>query len=352
MNKKIILFVVALLVVGYLFYFMTNNTTGISRIKEKINEQIDEGGLDNILLHPLTIESLRKYEYPGSDVVIEQKLSPGSNYQRYIASYRSEGLKIYALLTVPEGNKPVKGWPVIIFNHGYIPPKEYKTTERYIAYTDGFSSNGYIVFRPDYRGHANSEGQASGAYGSNGYTIDVLNAVSSIKKYKEADPKKIGMWGHSMGGFITLRNMVISKDIKAGVIWAGVVASYPDLINNWRRRSFMPPPGIPSRSLGWRNQLISQYGTPEKNPQFWNSISANSFLSDISGPIQLHHGTADSSVPVAFSETLTEQLKKSDKTVELYTYPGDDHNIGNNFNTAMQRSVEFFNKYVKGGVTK
>ena len=36
------------------------------------------------------------------------------------------------------------------------------------------------------------------------------------------------------------------------------------------------------------------------------------------------------------------------KPVELYTYPGDNHNISKNFNTAMARSVAFMDKYVKG----
>ena len=44
--------------------------------------------------------------YPGSDITIEQTLPPGSNYQRYYVSYLSDGLKIYALLTVPNGAKP------------------------------------------------------------------------------------------------------------------------------------------------------------------------------------------------------------------------------------------------------
>ena len=71
------------------------------------------------------------------------------------------------------------------------------------------------------------------------------NAVSSIKKYPGVNPEKIGMWGHSLGGFLTLRAMVMSPDIKAGVIWAGVVGSYPDLINNWRRATGTPFP-LPS----------------------------------------------------------------------------------------------------------
>jgi len=63
---------------------------------------------------------MRKASYPGSDIVIEQTLAPGANYYQYIASYKSEGLKIYALMTVPMGEKPKTGWPVVIFNHGYI----------------------------------------------------------------------------------------------------------------------------------------------------------------------------------------------------------------------------------------
>ena len=178
---------------------------------------------------------MREQAYPGSDIVIEQKLQPGANYQRYRASYLSEGLKQYALLTVPNGTPPATGWPAIIFNHGYIPPEQYRTTERYVAYVDGFARNGYVVFRPDYRGHDQSEGNASGGYGSPDYTIDVLNALSSVKQYAAVDPERIGMWGHSMGGHITLRSMVTTQDIKAGVIWAGVVASYPDLMSRWRR---------------------------------------------------------------------------------------------------------------------
>lgn len=350
MFVKVRLILLAAFLVGLLAIFVFYNRNPASLIRPVNNSTDEPGQMDNIggsleITHPLSIESLRKGSYPGSEIIIEQKLEPGSNYQRFIASYKSEGLKIYALLTVPNGDSPTGGWPAIIFNHGFIPPAEYRTTERYIAYTDAFSRNGYILFRPDYRGHGNSEGVAQGGYGSNAYTIDVLNAVSSIKKYKDVNPNKIGMWGHSLGGHITLKNMVVSKDIKAGVIWAGVVASYPDLLNRWRRAT--PPASIPTGARRWRQTLVEQYGTPEKNPAFWNSISANSFLSDISGPLQLHHGTADTSVPVEFSQKLYDQLKAVGKEVELFTYPGDDHNLANNFNTAIERSAEFFDRYLK-----
>lgn len=342
MVKKTFLFVVIGIILAEAIFYFANS--GKNTVQNQVEE--NQGGLLN-QDHPLSIRTLKNGKYPGSDIIIEQTLSPAANYQQYIASYKSEGLKIYALLTIPTGEKPDSGWPAIVFNHGYIPPYEYRTTERYVAYVEGFAGNGYIVFKPDYRGHGNSEGTPTGTYGSNNYTIDVLNAVASIKKYKDADPKKIGMWGHSMGGYITLRNMVARNDIKAGVIWAGVVASYPDLLSRWRRRPTPIPGTNINRPGSWRQLLTEQYGRPEQNPQFWNSISANSYLSDISGPLQLHHGTADESVPLEFSEKLAEQMKAAGKEVELYTYEGNDHNISASFNLAMQRSVEFFDKYLK-----
>lgn len=299
-------------------------------------------------VNPLTITLMREGEYPGSDIVIEQTLQAGGNYRRYLASYQSEGYKIYGLLTVPNGEKPATGWPAIIFNHGYIPPEQYRTTERYVAYVDTFARNGYIVFKIDYRGHGESEGEAEGGYGSPAYTVDALNAVASIQRYPDADPNRIGMWGHSMGGHVTLRAMVTTGDIKAGVIWAGVVAAYPDLINNWRRPSNAPPLNIPERVRRWRQEFLDTYGTPEQNPAFWASISPSEYAADLSGPVQIHHATGDVEVPVAFSRDLNERIKAAGGVVEYYEYRGDNHNISGNFNTAIQRSVAFFDKYVKG----
>jgi dipeptidyl aminopeptidase/acylaminoacyl peptidase len=125
------------------------------------------------------------------------------------------------------------------------------------------------------------------------------------------------------------------------------------MLERWRRRNEndneptpTPDPSNPRRR--WRQELVEKYGPPEENPEFWASISPNSYLSDLSGPVQLHHGTADSSVPVEFSETLQTQIEAIGESVELFIYEGDDHNISVNFNTAMEQSVQFFDKYVKG----
>ena len=301
-------------------------------------------------LHPMNILAARQTAYPGSSITIEETLEPGANYSRYIASYESQGLKIYGLLTIPDGEMPVKGWPAIVFNHGYIAPQVYKTTERYIAYVDQLARHGYVVYKIDYRGHDRSEGEATGAYGDPGYTTDVLNAVSSLKAFPRVDAQRIGMWGHSMGGFLTLRAMVISSDIKAGVIWSGVVGSYPDMLCCWHHPEVNRPTSTPNPNFrsGWRTQWQNIYGSPEENPGFWMSISANSYLMDLSGPLQIHHDVGDSEVPVKFSQDLDQAVLAAGKTVEYYEYPGDDHNLANYFNLAMQRTIEFFDQYLKG----
>ena len=306
-------------------------------------------------LNPLTIQAMRERSYPGSAITIEETLQPGSNYSRYIASYQSDGLKINGLLTIPNGEKPATGWPVIIFNHGFIPPDQYRTTERYVAYVDWLARSGYIVYKSDYRGHDQSEGMAHGGYGAPDYTVDVMNALASMEQYPEADPNRIGMWGHSMGGYITLRSMVITNTIKAGVIWAGVVGPYPNL---FQRPTATPTPEgatpeptrteTPSFNGRGLRALIETYGTAEENPTFWNSLSSTAFVNDISGPLQLHHDVNDHSVPLAASEYLYQAMQAAGKPVEMYTYPGDDHNLTQSFGLAMQRTIEFFDKYVKG----
>ncbi|HSD98579.1 MAG TPA: alpha/beta fold hydrolase [Patescibacteria group bacterium] len=341
--KKKILVVVLILFLLIIFYLLVSNTAHAPN-STSLQSQSS--------LNPLSVTAMRSKSYPGSAITIEQQLPDGSNYHQYLASYLSDGLKIYALLTVPTGQKPANGWPVILFNHGYIAPETYQTfpsVGQYASYYPYFSSAGYIVFKPDYRGNGNSDGSPEGAYYSPAYATDDLNALSSIKKYPDANPHKIGIWGHSMGGNITLRDVVVRpNDVQAAVIWGGVVGSYDDLMNNWQRRvPFRPGPRELALRNASRQNLITKYGSPSANPVFWNSVDPTHFVGDITVPVQLDAGGEDEEVPVAFSQSLYERLKAAEKTVEFFTYPGDNHNISGHLNEAMQHSLDFFNKYLK-----
>lgn len=298
--------------------------------------------------HPISIDALRQQRYPGSALAVERELSPGRNYRQYVTSYQSEGLQIYALLTIPNGTPPAGSWPGIVFNHGYIPPEQYRTTERYDDYVAGFANQGFAVLKPDYRGHGQSEGQPTGAYFSPGYTVDVLNAAASLRQWPEINPDRIGMWGHSMGGHLALRAVAVDPQLKAVVIWGGVVADYPDFFQNWnQRRPWQPSAREQSANRPNRAQLTAQYDTPDQGNPFWQQISPWAKLDELETPIQLHHARGDEKVPWQFSQALADRLTLLNKPVELYLYEGSNHNLsGAAFSPAMRRSVEFFQTHL------
>jgi dipeptidyl aminopeptidase/acylaminoacyl peptidase len=303
---------------------------------------------------PLNIDYMRSQSYPGSDIKIEQTLTAGSNYNRYIVSFivatsdMSDGLKEYAYLTVPKTHEPSDGFPVIIFNHGYQIPALYTPEGNYIPHMDALSKAGYIVFKPDYRGNGKSEGAPGSTYYSPNYAIDDLNAIASIKKFSSANPKKIGIWGHSMGGNISLRVSEASADIKVVVIWGGVVGSYNDIIYNWQDKVSYKPASedLYLRNLGL-STLLAANGTPTQNPTFWNSIDPTFNLNYVNAPFQIHVGLSDPQVPPSFSKSLYDKLVSSKKYAEYYEYPGANHDINQSFSKAMKRTISFFDKYLK-----
>jgi len=149
--------------------------------------------------------------------------------------------------------------------------------------------------------------------------------------------------------------MVVSDEIDAGVIWAGVVGTHQERWEAWRARArdWPTPTPDPERKEPWRSSryLLETYGTPDENPVFWAAIDPITYLDDLSGPLQLHHGTGDATVPYSLSESLAARLEEKGLVGELYLYEGDDHNLAGYFGTAMQRSIEFFDRYVKGITT-
>ena len=299
-------------------------------------------------LPSLAIEHMRTKSYPGSPLAIEQVLPPGPQYKRFIVSYVSDGLTLRGLLTVPDGQKPQGGWPVILLNHGYIPPREYSTTVSYENIVSFFASNGYIVFMPDYRGNGQSPGTPEQPYISPAYVTDSLNALASIRKYKDANPNKIGVFGHSMGGNITLHELVLTHDFKAAVIWAGAVGSYSGLVSWWNERyanhSII---GNDLATYTKLQQMLKDHGTPQANPVYWDALDPTGFIRSVSAPVLLQVGTMDEEVPVSFTYHLDTSLQRAGKNVKLIVYPGADHNLDPLQQKALADTIAFFDTYVK-----
>jgi len=351
MKKFFIAFLLIVLLFGgfvYKLFHTQKNTTDATSISNKTRQIKTSITKLHTNLSPLAIEYMRSKEYPGSNLTIEQKLSPGPNYNRYLVSYKSDGLKIYGLLTVPTDQKPVGGWPVILFNHGYIPPASYSTDSSYAVMVSPLASSHFIVFKPDYRGNGNSDGTAVQPYVSSDYITDSMNALASIKQYQDANPQKIGVFGHSMGGNISLHELVITHDIKAAELMAGVVGNETDLAIWWSHRYAVH--SIVGNDLNTYyifEKMIQDNGSSLDNPTYWNAIDPTKYISYINIPVQIQVGLSDEDVPVTFSSSLNDLLIQNGKVVDYHSYPGADHNLEPDTTAAMETTIAFFNKYLK-----
>jgi dipeptidyl aminopeptidase/acylaminoacyl peptidase len=314
-----------------------NKISSVPVITQNTREPI--AVVEKQVLPDMAIESLKQRTYEAGDFVIEEKLTNGSNYSQSIVSYQSEGLKIYGLLTVPLAEKPAEGFPAIIFVHGYIPPKEYSTIDNYPTYQAALARAGFVTFKPDLRGHGRSEGEAVNNHFSEKYVVDTMSAIAYLKAFDLVDANKIAYWGHSNGGEIGLRVAIISKDIKAYSLWAGVVGNYTDMFETYLDK-------IPFLKEN-DNILVEKYGKPSDGNEFWSLIEPFNFLNEIPAPIQLQHGGQDDSVPIELSLSLKKALERAGKSVEYFDYPNDDHNIGQNSSLAFRRTIEFYNKHLK-----
>lgn len=327
---------------------------GWSRISSKRVAKVQEKPVNQVsgnapALNPLEIEAMRARQYPASDIKVEQDLGEQGGYQNSIVSYTSDGLKLYALMSRPDGAKPVAGWPVVILEHGYIDPGQYQTDgPDYQSFISTLAKAGYLVFKPDYRGHGKSEGQPLGGHFSPVYDYDVLNLVAAVKQYPDANATEIGQLGHSLGGHVALNVAVISSDVKATVIAAGVVGSAEDLFYNWANPTYVHDQPA-AQVQGALQDLIKQYGDPRSNPDFWAKVSAVNYVKYIVGPVQIHHGTSDTTVPKLFSDHLDAAMKAAGKPDEYYVYDGGDHQFSAPSVRALflQRMVDFFDRTLK-----
>jgi dipeptidyl aminopeptidase/acylaminoacyl peptidase len=308
------------------------------------------GGAAPDLFAPFTIEGLRARTYDAGPIEIVETLQVTEVFTRYRVAYPGDGLRLSAMLNVPKGSgAPGEMFPVIILNHGYVDPKQFPTGSYIRAEADYLARRGYLTLSPDYRGHADSEGNGEdagpGVRGMNtfrvGYAVDVLNLLNAIPSLPQADPSRIGMWGHSMGGGITLEILTVDRGakVKAAVLYGAMSG---DEAANLRHIDKLWQPGIFDR-------VAAVFGTPEDRPDDYARISALTYVGDIAVPVSIHHGTLDDQVPLAWSQDLARRLQDAAKPVEYFEYEGSGHSLRDAaWNTFMERVTIFFDQNVKG----
>jgi dipeptidyl aminopeptidase/acylaminoacyl peptidase len=186
----------------------------------------------------------------------------------------------------------------------------------------------------------------------------LINAVPYIK---QVDPKRIGMWGHSMGGGVTMRVLTIDSRVKGAVLYSPVSADFADIIERWGPGCFgdiaqgelivgcnssdVIPGDLPLN-------LQDAYRFAASDADMLKEISPFYHLDYVTAPVQIHYGTEDgkflSGTPPQWSIKLTQGLRDAGKQTEMYQYEGEGHSfIGQPWFDFMTRTLRFFDKYVK-----
>jgi dipeptidyl aminopeptidase/acylaminoacyl peptidase len=285
----------------------------------------------------LSIDSLTARTYGGGNIEIVETLAANSYFTRTLITYPSDGLDIYGFMNTPVVGEPP--YPVVIALHGYINPEIYHTIDYTTRYADALAREGYLVIHPNLRGYPPSD------EGDNlfrvGMAIDTLNLISLIKQQagkpgplSMADPDKIGIWGHSMGGGVSTRVITISSDVCAAVLYGAM--SGDEQQNFERIYDYF--------SNGERG--MEELSFPE---EAFERISPINYLERVRAAVSIHHGENDVDVPLTWSLDLCRRLRDLEKPVECYTYEDQPHTFhGEGDNLFIMQMVNFYNRILRG----
>jgi dipeptidyl aminopeptidase/acylaminoacyl peptidase len=283
----------------------------------------------------LGIDDLAARFFGRGELQIDQTLSTTPTFTRLLISYPSDDLTIYGFMDVPEGQGP---FPVIIALHGYIDPAQYGTLDYTTHYADALAQAGYLVLHPNLRGYGPSDS------GPNlfrvGMAVDVLNLIGIVQQtgglpgpLQVANPSAIGLWGHSMGGGITLRVITVSPDVRAAVLYGAMSGD--------EKQNFAK-----IREWSGRTRGLEEDNVPDAALL---RISPINYLDRIQTAVSIHHGESDELVPPAWSADLCARLTALGKSVECFTYPGQPHTFyGDGDQLFIQRTIAFFDTHLKG----
>jgi uncharacterized protein len=286
-----------------------------------------------------TIENLAKAYIKPAEIQIGKVLKEDTKFTSYEFSMKfspdlSNNLKtISGLINIPKGTGP---FPIVVMFRGYVDPTQYFIGEGTQPAASVLASNGFITVAPDFLGYGDSNKEAENVFESRFQTfttaITTLKSISSIKNW---DGKDIFIWGHSNGGQIALTTLEITGVNYPTVLWAPVSKPFPYSILYYTDDA--------SDGGKFLRKQLSDF----ENDYDTDLYSLTKYLSNIKAPLQLNQGTADESVPVAWSDLLDKNLKESTISAEYIKYPGADHNLTPGWDQAVENALTFYQKHLQ-----
>jgi dipeptidyl-peptidase-4 len=285
--------------------------------------------------------SIRRADGSMVEWIEHNELNADHPYAKYLPDHlpteygtikAKDGQALHYSMIKPANFDPAKRYPVFLFTYGG--PHSQRVTRQWGGYFNQYmAQQGFVVFTLDNRGSSRRERQFTDViYGDLGKheVEDQLTGVDWLAQQSFVDPKRVGVFGWSYGGFMTLRLLAAASDkIAMGVSVAPVT--------DWALYD-----------THYTEQFVG--ATPKSSPKAYEQSGVFAHLDGLKSPLLLIHGMADDNVLFTNSTRLIDALVNRNVKFELMTYPGAKHGISSR---AGQRHVYgmiegFFKKNLGG----
>ena len=261
--------------------------------------------------------SLHRADGSRIDFIEENRLDETHPYHRYVANrpltefgtLRAEdGQPLYYRMLKPAGFDADKRYPVIVFVYGG--PMGQSVTDTWAAgFNEILAREGFIVFTIDNRG-TGFRGTAFDApiFRRMGdiEVRDQMVGANYLKSLDFVDPARIGVWGWSYGGYMTLMSLFKQPDVFAAGVSGAPVTDWTLYDTHYTERYL---------------------GTPQGNPEGYEASGVFPYAKDLAAPLLLIHGMADDNVLFTNSTKLMKALQDDGRPFDVMTYPGSKHGL-------------------------
>jgi len=264
---------------------------------------------------------------------------------RFVRYPSADGSQVPAYLFVPDGLDRSRRHPAVVWVHGDGVTQNYdgwhvrRDYAVYYSFHQLLVQHGYVVLAVDYRGSIGygktwRQGHYRDLGGRDGE--DVAAGKDYLVSLGYVDPNRVGVWGLSYGGFLTLQALTVTPDrFACGIDVAGVV--------DWR--DWYRDPDGP-----W---IKGRMGDPAENGELYDRTAPIGRVERLARPLLVLHGTADVNVPFLESLRLVDVLVKAGKPFEFGVYPGEFHYFhrAHVLRDAWARVLDFFRRHLGEGPT-
>lgn len=258
--------------------------------------------------------------------------------KRILVDYTDKrGHKLQGTLALPADYEEGKKYPMVIYFYERMSQRHHQysmPTYDDRPHMSTYASNGYLVLMPDIIFDVGLPGSSA--------LDDVTSATQAVIDLGYADPERIGLQGHSWGGYES--SFIVSQtDMYACVITGAPLTNLISMYNVAYKRSG----NLNGPILEWSQGRMGV--SPWENMELYRSQSPIHHAQNINTPFMILHGTADGAVDWVQGLEYYSTARRLGKEVILLSYPDEPHHLGKEANQKdfQTRMKQYFDHYLK-----